>query len=120
MGVETDANRRDQFRFRGLHPGISLGTASDRYAGHRTVIRLITPLYLRYEESYGRAFPFVALVEGMTSLRMIPDTVDLIQAAIARGQQVNIIVNNSAGGNAPLIAGEVARAFGQRQAATVL
>ena len=85
-------------------------------AGRQTVIRLITPLHLSYEETYGRAFPFDVLVEGMASPAMIPDTLDLIQSALARGQQVNVIVNNRSGGNAPLIAREVARGFAQRQA----
>jgi hypothetical protein len=40
---------------------------------------------------------------------MIEDTVQLIREAIKRAKKIAIIINNRAGGNAPLIAKEIAR-----------
>jgi hypothetical protein len=40
----------------------------------------------------------------MLDPRMIEDTVQLIREALRRERQIAIIINNCAGGNAPLIA----------------
>ena len=64
---------------------------------------------MKYEDSYGRAFPFDKLIDGMLDPRMIEDTVQLIREAIKRAKKIAIIINNRAGGNAPLIAKEIAR-----------
>jgi hypothetical protein len=59
---------------------------------------------MRYEDSYVRAYPFDRLVEGMLQPEMILETVDIIKGAIEEGVLVNLIINNRAGGNAPMIA----------------
>jgi uncharacterized protein YecE (DUF72 family) len=79
--------------------------------GGEAVIRLMTPRSLRYEEAYEKAFPFDKLIDGMLQPDMIRDTVGLMQAALARGTRLNIIVNNRSGGNAPLVARQIAGEF---------
>ena len=71
----------------------------------------MTPRGMRYEEAYARAHPFNNLVDGMLSFQMVEETVDLIGKAIMEGSQVTIIVNNRAGGNAPLIARKIAERY---------
>ena len=78
-------------------------------SGNSCIVRLITPLRMKYEDSYGRAFPFDKLIDGMLDPRMIEDTVQLIREAVKRAKKIAIIINNRAGGNAPLIAKEIAR-----------
>jgi uncharacterized protein YecE (DUF72 family) len=72
--------------------------------GGEVLVRLMTPHGMRYEEAFARAHPFDHLVEGMGSERMLPDTVALMRAAVAAGRHVTVIINNRAGGNAPLLA----------------
>jgi uncharacterized protein YecE (DUF72 family) len=79
--------------------------------GKNCIIRLMTPRGTRYEDAYARAHPFNTLVDGMLNPQMVDDTVVLMQTAIDQGIQVNVIINNRAGGNAPLIAQQVARQF---------
>ena len=62
---------------------------------------------MRYEESYARAFPFDKIINGMMSPQMISDTVEITEEGIKDGVYVNVIVNNRAGGNAPMIAKEI-------------
>jgi hypothetical protein len=76
-------------------------------SGNSCIVRLITPLRMKYEDSYAKAFPFDKLVDGMLDSKMIEDTVLLIREAIKRERKITIIVNNRAGGNAPLIAKEL-------------
>jgi len=71
----------------------------------------MTPLGLRYEDAYEKAFPFDKLVEGMVQPRMIEETVRLMRLGIEGQIQMNIIINNRSGGNAPLIARQVAEQF---------
>jgi uncharacterized protein YecE (DUF72 family) len=80
-------------------------------AGKRCVIRLMTPLGTRYEEAYIKAHPFDKLVEGMMSPQMVEETAGLMISAVQQGIQANVIINNRAGGNAPLIAQKVAQKF---------
>ncbi len=80
-------------------------------SGHQALIRLMTPLDMRYEDAYVKAFPFDKLIEGMLQPRMIEDTVRLMHTAIARNIQLNLIINNRSGGNAPLIARRIAEQF---------
>jgi uncharacterized protein YecE (DUF72 family) len=79
--------------------------------GNQCIIRLLTPLGMRYEDSYIRAFPFDKLVEGMVQPEMILETVDIMWKAVNRGVVVNVIINNRAGGNAPLLAQMIAEKF---------
>jgi len=77
-------------------------------SGKQVVIRLITPLRMSYEESYAKAFPFDKMVSGMLDREMIEDTVKIMNEPIKDKIQVNLIINNRAGGNAPLIAQKIA------------
>jgi uncharacterized protein YecE (DUF72 family) len=77
--------------------------------GMGCVVRLLTPLRVRYDESYATAFPFDRLVDGMMSRGMVDDVVHVIHAAIDQGVDINVLINNRAGGNAPLIAQHIAR-----------
>ena len=63
---------------------------------------------MSYEESYAKAFPFDKMVSGMLDSEMIEDTAIIVYEATKDKVQVNLIINNSAGGNAPLIAEKVA------------
>jgi len=80
-------------------------------SGNSCIVRLITPLRMKYEDSYAKAFPFDKLIEEMLDPRMIEDTVQMIREAIKRERRIAIIINNRAGGNAPLIARELAKRF---------
>ena len=75
------------------------------------MIRLMTPLDMRYEDAYMKAHPFDRLVEGMLQPEMILETVEIMKTAAEKGVLVNLIINNRAGGNAPLIAEEIAKRF---------
>ena len=69
------------------------------------------PRGTRYEDAYAAAHPFNALVEGMIQPTMVEETVKLLERGIVQGTTMNLIVNNRAGGNAPLIARHIARKF---------
>jgi uncharacterized protein YecE (DUF72 family) len=75
------------------------------------VIRLITPIGMRYEEAYSKAFPFDKMVEGMMPPKMLEEAVEVLGAGVAGGIHMNLLINNRAGGNAPLIARQVAERF---------
>jgi len=79
--------------------------------GNQSIIRLMTPIGMRYEDAYVRAHPFNQLIDGMMSPRMIDETVEMMGAAIDQEVHTNVIINNRAGGNAPLIAQKVAERF---------
>ena len=80
-------------------------------AGNRAVMRLITPLGMRYGESYQKAFPFDAPVDGMQSSRMIEESVAIMLRAVEQGARIYVSINNRAGGNAPMIAQQLALAL---------
>jgi len=85
-------------------------------SGSQVVIRLITPLRMSYEQSYAKAFLFDKMVSGMLDPEMIEDTVKIVNEAIDDKIQVNLIINNRAGGNAPLIAQKIAdRLYSKKQ-----
>jgi len=90
-----------------------LSKASGRFfnSGKQAVIRLMTPIGMRYEEAYLKAFPFDKMVEGMMSPRMPQETAEVMLEAVGQDVQANVIINNRAGGNAPLIAQQVAETF---------
>jgi hypothetical protein len=62
---------------------------------------------LRYAESYVKAFPFDKMVSGMLDTEMIADTAKIVNEAQKDKVQVYLIINNRAGGNAPLIAQKI-------------
>jgi phosphoheptose isomerase len=71
----------------------------------------MTPHGMRYEEAFAKAHPFDRLVEGMLSDRMLDEAAAIMHQAIAAGRNVTVIVNNRAGGNAPLIAERLVERF---------
>jgi uncharacterized protein YecE (DUF72 family) len=79
-----------------------LAKAGGRFfnTGKQSVIRLLTPPGMRYDDSYVQAYPFDKLVEGMLQPEMILETVDIMMQAVNQGVVVNVIINNRAGGNA--------------------
>ena len=79
--------------------------------GKQCMIRLMTPRGIRYEDAYAKAHPFSAIVDGMVDPQMIDETVDIMRTAIEDDVQINVIINNRSGGNAPLIAQKIARQF---------
>jgi hypothetical protein len=93
-----------------------LAKADGRFfnAGNECVIRLLTPLGMRYEDSYVRAYPFDRLVQGMLQPEMVLETVEIVKGAIEKGVLVNLIINNRAGGNAPMVAREIAEKFSRK------
>jgi len=48
------------------------------------------------------------MVPGMLDLEMVGDTAKIVYEAVKDKVQVNLIINNRAGGNAPLIAEKIA------------
>jgi hypothetical protein len=67
-------------------------------------------------DAYARAYPFDRLVEGMLQPEMILETVEIMRTAIEKGLVINVIINNRAGGNAPMIASLIAEKFiGERR-----
>ena len=63
---------------------------------------------MSYEESCVTAFPFDKMIPGMLDAEMIEDTAKILNEVIKDKVQVNLIINNRAGGNAPLIAEKIA------------
>ena len=59
-------------------------------------------------KQFAKAFPFDKMVPGMLDPEMIEDTVKIANEAVKDKVQVNLIINNRAGGNAPLIAQTIA------------
>ena len=88
-------------------------------SGNQCIIRLMTPLRIRYEEAYARAFPFDKLVDGMLNPHMIEETIEIVSAAIGQEVRTNVVINNRAGGNAPIIAQKVSERFLERQRITL-
>jgi len=93
-----------------------LAKAGGRFfnAAKQCVIRLLTPIGMRYDDSYIQAYPFDKLVEGMLQPETILETVDIISQGLEQGVLVNVIINNRAGGNAPLLAQMIAKKFLQK------
>ncbi len=80
-------------------------------AGRRRIIRLMTPIGIRYEHAYAKAHPFDKLVEGMLQPEMVLETAGLMRKAIEESIETSVLINNRAGGNAPVIAQRVAEQF---------
>ena len=75
------------------------------------IMRLITPLGIRYEEAYAKAFPFDKMVDSMMQETMVVEAVAMMKAAIEKAITMDVIINNRAGGNAPMIAREIVKIF---------
>jgi len=84
-------------------------------SGGECIVRLMTPIGLRYEEAYAKAHPFDRLVEGMLQAEMVEETSELLWIGVNQGVRMNVLINNRAGGNAPMIAQQVAQRFLKNQ-----
>jgi hypothetical protein len=80
-------------------------------SGGQAIVRLMTPRGARYEEAYAQAHPFDSLVETMLSPTMVEEAAELMWEAVDNNMRINIIVNNRAGGNAPLVGKQIALRF---------
>ena len=80
-------------------------------ASGQRMVRLMTPRGMRYADAYAQAHPFDRLMEGMLQPQMVQEAVHLMQKAVTEGINTRILINNRAGGNAPLIAQRIAEAF---------
>ena len=80
-------------------------------SSRQCIIRLLTPLRKNFNETYAQAYPFDQSIPGMMNPEMINETIEIIKAGISKGIEIYLIVNNRAGGNAPLIAQEIANHF---------
>jgi len=79
--------------------------------GKRQIVRLMTPIGMRYEDAYAKAHPFDKLVDGMLQSRMVQEAAELMHRAAVENVETSILINNRAGGNAPLIARKVVEQF---------
>jgi uncharacterized protein YecE (DUF72 family) len=96
-----------------LRRQFALGRQRFLNGGNQSIVRLMTPIGVRYEDAYVRAHPFDHLIDGMMSPGMIHETVEIMGAGIDQQVHMNVIINNRAGGNAPLIAQKIAERFVQ-------
>ena len=69
----------------------------------------MTPLRMSYEDSYAKAFPFDKMVNGMMNPVIIDDAMEITMEGIRQRKRMNLIINNRAGDNAPMIAQQIAR-----------
>jgi hypothetical protein len=66
---------------------------------------------MRYEVAYTKAHPFDKLLVGMLQPEMVRETADLMRKAIEESVETSVLINNRAGGNAPILAQRVAEQF---------
>ena len=64
---------------------------------------------MSYEDSYARAIPFDKRMDGMMNPVMIDDAVLITMGGIWQRKRMNLIINNRAEGNSPMIAQQIAR-----------
>ena len=83
-------------------------------SGGDSIIRLMTPLRMSYEDSYAKTFPFNKMVAGMMNLEMIDDAIQIIMEGVRRRKRMNLIINNRAGGSAPMIARLISEKLGDQ------
>ena len=81
--------------------------------GKECVIRLLTPIGRRYDETYAMAYPFDKLVDDLFKPKMLEEAVQLVQNFLAQDALVYLIINNRAGGNAPMLAQNVAEGINE-------
>jgi hypothetical protein len=83
-------------------------------SGGDSIIRLMTPLRMSYEDSYAKTFPFNKMVAGMMNPEMIDDAIQIIMEGVRRRKRMNLIINNRAGGSAPMIARLISEKLGDQ------
>ena len=88
-------------------------------ANGEAVVRLLTPLKLRYPQAFDLTHPFegpvAQIVESEEGQAMVDDTVALAEEAIAQHKTVNLVLNNRAWGSAPDLAREIAGRLDSRR-----
>ena len=89
-------------------------------ADGNVVLRLLTPINMRYADAYALAHPFdkpiPALSESDQARNMVLDTVSLVYQAEAQGALLNVLANNRAWGNAPALSQTIAERILQEEA----
>ncbi len=80
--------------------------------GKNCILRLLTPLKMKYNDSYEKTFPFDKTVEGLMNPEMIPEAVEIIKEGSRNGICMNVILNNRCCGNAPMLAKELTGKLG--------
>lgn len=90
-----------------LHSQFEKSQGAKFNSSNSLLIRLLTPRGKTYAETYSSAFPFNAMIEGMLHPNAVQDTVTVVRAALKDGRWVYLLINNRAGGNAPLVASEI-------------
>ena len=73
---------------------------------------------MRYTDSYVGAYPLERLVQGMMAPEMALETVDPAKSATEKEVPANLIINNRAGGNAPIIGQIMAEKFMPKNSST--
>jgi uncharacterized protein YecE (DUF72 family) len=72
----------------------------ERFTAPFTVLRLLTPLNMSYEEAKKRAAPYTKIVAELPEMRR--EAVDLMLQGVNEARRVYALVNNRSEGNAPL------------------
>lgn len=76
------------------------------------IVRLLTPLRMKYEDAYALAHPFdkpvPELAESPQTRDMIADVAALIYQAMERDEMLDVIINNRVYGNAPSLGQAIA------------
>lgn len=89
--------------------------AGERFtaADGNVVARLLTPINVRYADAYELAHPFDRPVDALSTSEqaknMVMDVTALLYQAEKQSALLNVIVNNRAWGNAPILAQEIAK-----------
>ncbi len=101
---------RDQWKLCG-------GTFTAR--NREAILRLLTPLKVRYADAYAQAHPFDAPLPELTDSdggrRMVLDATALAFQALDQKALLNVIANNRAWGNAPMLARTIAERILQEE-----
>ena len=79
--------------------------------GKQSIIRLLTPLGVSYNDSFIKTFPFNKTVNDIMNPEMVNETVEIIKAGVKSGVITNVILNNRVNGNAPTLAREIYQHF---------
>lgn len=88
--------------------------AGERFtaADGNVVARLLTPLNMRYADAYAKAYPFDRAVEEISAAdqarNMVMDVTALLFQAEKHSHLLNVLANNRAWGNAPILTREIA------------
>ena len=83
-----------------------------QFTAAHVVMRLLTPLGLKYESAVERYKPYDRIVQPQPKMRT--DTVALVQQAAAAGKSTYVLVNNRSEGCSPLTVQALMQALTQR------